>query len=63
MDSPVVEASAKEKFDVLFGLLRDNFNEIVDNSFRHATVEALILGWLITSENARNFLQDNRVVS
>jgi hypothetical protein len=63
MESPPLEASTKEKFDMLFGLLKGYFNQLVDNSFRHATVEALILGWLITSESARNFLQNNRVVS
>ena len=63
MEPPPFEASAKEKFDMLFGLLKDYFNQMVDNSFRHATVEALILGWLITSESARNFLHNNPVVS
>lgn len=63
MESPPLEASAKEKFDMLFGLLKEYFNQMVDNSFRHATVEVLILGWLITSESARNFFQNNHMVS
>jgi len=63
MESPPSEASVKEKFDLLFVLLKDYFNQIVDNSFRHATVEVVVLGWLISSESARNFFQSNRVVS
>jgi hypothetical protein len=33
MESPPLEASAKEKFDMLFGLLKGYFNQMVDNSF------------------------------
>ena len=48
---------------MLFGLLKDYYNLMVDNSLRHAAVEVLILGWMITSESARNFWQSHRAVS
>ena len=44
MEAPQLEASPKEKFDTLFGLLKDNYAGLFDFEFKNVTVLTLLLG-------------------
>ena len=53
---PPLEASPKEKFDTLFGLLKDHYAGLFDFEFKNVTVLTLLLGWSLASKDARSFL-------
>lgn len=52
-------ATPKERNELLLGLLKDHYAGIVDFEFKHGTLLALALGWLITSESARIYLSEH----
>jgi len=56
-------ASPKEKFDTLFGLLKDYYAGLLDFEFKHATVLTLLLGWGLVSNEARSFLHSHRAIA
>jgi len=49
-------ATTAEKFDTLFGLLKDNYAGVFDFEFKNVTVLTLLLGWSLASNDARSFL-------
>ena len=53
---PPLEASSKEKFDILLGLLKENYAGVFDFEFKNVTVLTLLLGWSLASKDARSFL-------
>jgi len=63
MEPTPKEASPKEKFDTLFGLLKDHYAGLLDFEFKHATVLTLLLGWGLASNEARSFFQANRAIA
>jgi hypothetical protein len=63
MEPQPSEASPKEKFDVLFGLLKDHYAGLIDFEFKHGTVLTLLLGWAIASKDAQAFLRDHHSVA
>lgn len=58
----VSKASAKEKFDTLFGLLKEHYAGLFDFEFKNMTVLTLLLGWALASHEARAFLHSRRSV-
>jgi hypothetical protein len=56
---PPLEASSKEKFDTLFGLLKENYAGVFDFEFKNVTVLTLLLGWSLASKDARSFLHSH----
>jgi hypothetical protein len=60
MEPTPMEASPKEKFDTLFGLLKDHYAGLFDFEFKNVTVLTLLLGWTLASNEARAFLQTHR---
>jgi hypothetical protein len=56
-------ASPKEKFDTLFGLLKDHYAALLDFEFKHATVLTLLLGWGLVSNEARSFFHTHRAIA
>lgn len=63
MEPASLEASPKEKFDVLFGLLKDHHAGLFDFEFKNVTVLTLLLGWTLASHDARTFLQTHRGIA
>jgi hypothetical protein len=59
---PVTGASDKDKFDILHKSLMQYYVGIIDFEFKHATFLVLGLGWLITSESAREFIKGHFLV-
>jgi hypothetical protein len=57
------EASPKEKFDTLFGLLKDHYAGLFDFEFKNVTVLTFLLGWTLTSGDARGFLHSHRGIA
>ena len=63
MEPTPKEAFPKEKFDTLFGLLKDHYTGLLDFEFKHATVLTLLLGWGLVSNDARSFFDDHRAIA
>jgi hypothetical protein len=59
MEPAPAVASPKEKFETLFGLLKDHYAGFLDFEFKHATVLTLLLGWGLVSNDARSFFDDH----
>lgn len=56
------QAQPKEKADIAYKILLDSYNKYLDNVFKTAGLFLLALGWIVTSDKARQFLQENRHV-
>jgi hypothetical protein len=54
-------ASLKDKHEFLITVLRDTYTGLIEFAFRHGAILAIALGWLITSDNAREFLSSNTI--
>jgi hypothetical protein len=63
MEPASLEASPKEKFDILFGLLKDHHAGLFDFEFKNLTVLTFLLGWTLASNDARGFLQSHRGIA
>lgn len=63
MDPASLEASPKEKFDILFGLLKDYHAGLFDFEFKNVTVLTLLLGWTLASNETRTFLHSDREIA
>ena len=63
MEAQPLEASPKEKFDTLLGLLKDNYAGVFDFEFKNVTVLTLLLGWSLASNDARSFLHSHRGIA
>jgi hypothetical protein len=63
MEPPHLEAPPKEKFDMLFGLLKDHYAELFDFEFKNATVLTVLLGWTLASNDARSFFHTHRGIA
>ena len=63
MEAQPLEASPKEKFDTLLGLLKDNYAGVFDFEFKNVTVLTLPLGWSLASNDARSFLHSHRGIA
>ncbi len=63
MEAQPLEASPREKFDTLLGLLKDNYAAVFDFEFKNVTVLTLLLGWSLASNDARNFLHSHRGIA
>lgn len=50
------EASAKERNDFLIDLLRETRAALIDFMFKQSAVLILVIGWIVSSENARKFV-------
>lgn len=55
------EPSAKERFDYLSTSLAKQSDEYVNDTMKTISFLLLIMGWLITSENSRTYLRNNRL--
>ena len=53
-------ASAKDKFDVLYKTLADYSDRFVGRFLSTLGFQLVVLGWLLTSESARNFFHSSR---
>ena len=51
-------ASAKEKHDLLYGMLKDGYSGVIDFEFKHAGFMAVVIGWLATSKQTQLVLSD-----
>jgi len=49
----------KTHFDVLFGSLKDHQTGLFDGAFTFTGFLVLVIGWLLTSKDARAFLASN----
>jgi hypothetical protein len=56
-------ATTAEKFDTLFGLLKDNYAGVFDFEFKNVTVLTVLLGWGLSSKDARSFLHIHRGIA
>ena len=63
MEAQPLEASPKEKFDTLLGLLKDNYAGVFDFEFKNVTVLTLLLGWSLASNDARSLLHSHRGIA
>lgn len=55
-------AGAKEQFELLFSKLKHLNDSALDSAFKVTGFLILVTGWVVTSDNARAFLQDDPVV-
>lgn len=53
-------ASDSEKHAFLVTVLKEALSAITDRMFKHAAILTLILGWIISSDKAREFLDSGR---
>jgi uncharacterized membrane protein YwzB len=61
--SPISDqAPPKEKADIAYKILVDSYNKYLDDVFKTAGLFHLTLGWIFTSDKARQFLQENKRV-
>ena len=51
--------SAKDKADIAYKILVDSYNKYLDDVFKTVGLLLLTLGWILTSDKARQFLQEN----
>jgi hypothetical protein len=49
--------------DIRVEALRDNYNTYRDNTWKFGTLGLAVLGWLMTSTEARNYLSNSLLVS
>lgn len=47
--------SNRDRFNVLHGTLSWLYSALIDFEFKHGSLLAIVLGWLITAENAQKF--------
>jgi hypothetical protein len=52
-EQAAVEATPKERNELLVGLLKDHYAGLLDFEFKHGAFLTLILGWILSSETAR----------
>jgi hypothetical protein len=53
---PPGSASNKEKYDFLIAILKESRYGLVDFAFKQGAVLMLFLGWILTSDKAREFI-------
>jgi len=58
-----IQASDKEKFDLLYASLQKYHLGFIDSSFKVVGFLLLVMGWLLTSTAARTSLQENVYLS
>lgn len=51
--------TTKDHFDVLFGMQREFYSRFVDLAVKIAGFYLLVLGWILTSEDARRYLSSD----
>ncbi|MGR9108680.1 MAG: hypothetical protein ACU843_17315 [Gammaproteobacteria bacterium] len=61
-DSSHIQATPKERCELLLSLLKDHYNGLVAFAFKHASLLSAAGGWLISSDSARTFLCAEPVV-
>ena len=49
-------ASAKEKSDLLIGIVKDTYTGFIDFGFKHGTILLIIIGWIMTSERTQKII-------
>jgi hypothetical protein len=54
-------ASDSEKHAFLVAVLKEALSTITDRMFKHAAILTLILGWIISSDKAREFLSSGHI--
>ena len=54
-------ASDSEKHAFLVAVLKEALSTITDRMFKHAAILTLILGWMISSDKAREFLSSDLI--
>lgn len=59
---PESTASAKDKHDYLVALLKESRYGMIDFMFKQAAVLTLLIGWIVSSDKARDFIADNPMV-
>ena len=55
------EPSLKDKHEYLVAVLKDTYSGLIDFAFKHGALLAIAMGWLVTSESAREFLEQSPV--
>lgn len=61
--SETEKATQKEQHDLLIGLLKDHYTGLVSFEFSQAMILIVVIGWLITSESARSYIQNQPVIA
>ena len=56
-----MDEHVKAHFDVLFGSLKGYQDGLFDGAFRASGFLVLVIGWLLTSKEARAYLAENRL--
>jgi hypothetical protein len=56
------QATAKEKFDLLYTKLKYYHDSSIDSVFKVAGFLIILAGWIITSKDTRIFLKDNYLI-
>jgi hypothetical protein len=51
------DATAKERFDLLYAKLKHHHDSALDSAFKFAGLLLLMIGWIVTSDSSRNFLK------
>src|SRR3712207_6247143 len=49
-------ASLKDRHEFLSGILKDTYNGLVASEFKQGGFLAIVMGWIVTSDNARELL-------
>lgn len=62
MSEPTAGASVKEQFELLYSKLKYFNDSSLDSAFKVTGFLILVTGWVVTSDNARAFLQSDPVV-
>lgn len=56
------DAPRKERYEFLAALLKDSRSDLVDFMFKQAAVLTLMLGWIVSSKDAHEFIQTHRPI-
>ena len=54
--------AAKEQFNALYGSYARAYERFVENAYKVTTLMLVILGWLLSSDTARKFLDTDHLV-
>ena len=61
VEAPTSRATPKEEHELLYGIIKDFHDSIIDFEFKHGVILSVILGWIITSDKARDFISKSPI--
>lgn len=53
----------KDKFELLYSITKQWYDSLIAFQFRFTGFILLVLGWLITTENTKNFIRSHKQIS